>query len=132
MTDTGVHLIQLSRECIKASIYALKLRHNHLKGHTTCRRKRSGCGSSRKSWRSHCLSPWLLQSKLGLALSNGHRINGTHYSEVRRFEIGDRCVAKNLCDNRRENKLITGRRILIDIYKGEYEVRRKVNSESLK
>ena len=35
-------------------------------------------------------------------------------------------------DSRRENKLITGRRILIDIYKGEYEMRVKVYGKSLK
>ena len=46
--------------------------------------------------------------------------------------IGDRLMAKYLRDSRRENKLITGRHILIDIYKGEYEVRGKVNSKSLK
>ena len=28
MADTGVHLIQLSRECIKVSIHVLKLRHD--------------------------------------------------------------------------------------------------------
>ena len=32
-------------------------------------------------------------------------------------------MAKNPCDSRRENELITSRRILINIYKGEYEVR---------
>ena len=35
-------------------------------------------------------------------------------------------------DSKRENKLITGRRILIDIYKGEYEMRGKVNGMPLK
>ena len=37
-------------------------------------------------------------------------------------------MVENLRDRRRENELIMGRRILIDIYKGEYEVRGKVNS----
>ena len=41
-------------------------------------------------------------------------------------------MAKNPRDSRRENELIMGHCILIDIYKGEYEVREKVNSESLK
>ena len=36
-------------------------------------------------------------------------------------------MAKEPRDSQRKNKLITGRRILIDIYKGEYKVRRKVN-----
>ena len=39
-------------------------------------------------------------------------------------------MAKNPCDSSRENELITNRRILIN--KGEYEVRGKVNSKSLK
>ena len=39
---------------------------------------------------------------------------------------------KESCDSRRENELIMGRRILIDIYKGEYEVRRKVCGKPLK
>ena len=33
--DMGVHLIQLSRECIKASIHVLKLRHDHVQSHTS-------------------------------------------------------------------------------------------------
>ena len=41
-------------------------------------------------------------------------------------------MMKNLHDSRRENELIMGRRILIDIYKGEYEMKGKVNSKSLK
>ena len=40
-------------------------------------------------------------------------------------------MAKNPHDSKRENELITGC-ILLDIYKGEYEVRGKVNSKSLK
>ena len=32
-TDTNVHLIQLRRECIEASIHALQLRHDILKTH---------------------------------------------------------------------------------------------------
>ena len=35
-------------------------------------------------------------------------------------------------DSRRKNELITGRRILIDIYKGEYKMKRKVNGKILK
>ena len=35
------------------------------------------------------------------------------------------------CDSKRENKFITGHRILIDIYKGEYEMRGKVNGKLL-
>ena len=41
-------------------------------------------------------------------------------------------MAKNPRDSRKENELITGHCILINIYKGEYKVRGKINSESLK
>ena len=41
-------------------------------------------------------------------------------------------MVENPHDSRRENELITSRRILIEIYKGEYKVRGKINSESLK
>ena len=57
---------------------------------------------------------------------------GTYREKVCRLWIEDRKIAENLRDSRRENKLITGRHILIDIYKGEYEVRGKIYSESLK
>ena len=38
----------------------------------------------------------------------------------------------NLHDSQRENELITGRRIPIDIYKGENKVKGKIYSKSLK
>ena len=41
-------------------------------------------------------------------------------------------MAKNPRDSGRENKLITSHHILINIYKGEYEMRGKIYSESLK
>ena len=41
-------------------------------------------------------------------------------------------MVKNPHDSRRENELITGCRISIDIYEGEYEVRGKINGKSLK
>ena len=41
-------------------------------------------------------------------------------------------MAENLHDSQRKNELITGRRVPIDIYDGENEVRGKINSESLK
>ena len=41
-------------------------------------------------------------------------------------------MVENPCDSRKKNELIMGRLILIDINKGEYKVRGKVNSESLK
>ena len=41
-------------------------------------------------------------------------------------------MAENPHDSRRENKLIMGCPILIDIYKGENEVRGKIYSKSFK
>ena len=41
-------------------------------------------------------------------------------------------MTENPRDSRRKNELITGHYILIDIYKGEYKVRGKINNESLK
>ena len=84
-----------------------------------------------KNWRSHRHGPWPLRLKLGLALSNGHRVNGTHHGELKRLGIGDRRMAKNSRDSRRENKLIMGHRILINIYKGKHEVRGKVYGNPL-
>ena len=113
--DTGVHLTQLITECVKASIHALKLRHNRLEIHTTRWWRRSGCRRSRRSWRSCRLSPWPFRSKLGLALSNGSSVYGTHSKKVCRLRIGDRKMVENPRDSWRENKLIMGRRIPIDI-----------------
>ena len=50
--DTGVHLIQLSSECIKASIHTLKLCNDRIKSHTSRRRRGSGGGWSWRSGRS--------------------------------------------------------------------------------
>ena len=83
-------------------------------------------------WRSCRLGPWLLRSKLGLAPSNGSSVYGTHDREVCKYGIGDRKMAKNPRDSRKKDKLISGHHILIDIHKGEYEMRGKINSESLK
>ena len=41
-------------------------------------------------------------------------------------------MANDPRDSRRENKLIMGRCILIDIYKEKYEMRGKVNGKPLK
>ena len=117
-TNTSVHLTQLITNCVKASIHARKLCHDGLKCHFTHRRRRSGCGWSGRSWRSHYLCPGLPQSELCLASSNSSCIYGTHNREVRRLGKGDRKMAKDLCDNWRKNELITGHRIPIDIYKG--------------
>ena len=117
-TDTGVHPTQLITKSVKASIHALKLRYDCFEGHTTLRRRRRGRGRwSRAGWRNCFLGSWPFRLKLGLTLSNRHATDGTHDREVRRLGIGNRRVANDSCNNRRENKLITGRRIFIDIYK---------------
>ena len=41
-------------------------------------------------------------------------------------------MANDSRDSQRENELITNRRILIDIYKGKYEMRGKVYGKPLK
>ena len=53
---------------------------------------------------------------------NGSGVNGTHECEVGRLRIGDRKVAKESHDSERKNELIKSRRVLIDIYMGEYKV----------
>ena len=40
-------------------------------------------------------------------------------------------MAKEPHDSKRKNELITGHRILIDIYKGEYKIRREINRKIL-
>ena len=116
-TDTGGHLTQLITESVKASIHALKLHHNCLKSHTTTRRRRSGGGWNRGGWRIRHLGLWLLRSKLGLALSNRRRVNGTYDRKERRLKNRDRKMANDLHDSRGKNELITCHRIPIDIYK---------------
>ena len=123
----GVHLTQLITESVKASIHVLKLCHDRLEGHTTYGRRRCGGRGSGRGWRSCRLGPWPLRLKLGLAPSNGRAADGTHDREVSRLMIGDRCMVNDPLDSRRKNKLIMGRCIFIDIYKGEYEMRGKVN-----
>ena len=58
--------------------------------------------------------------------------NGTHDGEVSRLWIGHRGMANDPRDSRRKDKHITSRHILIDIYKGDYEIRGKVNGKPLK
>ena len=63
--DTGVHLTQLITECVKASIHALKLCQDDLKGHTTRADEKGAkeaegvtfsiCGHFGRSWASLCL-----------------------------------------------------------------------------
>ena len=111
------------------SIHALKLCYDCLKGHTTRKSRSSGGRWSGRGWRSHPLGLWPLRSKLGLVPSDGCVTDGTHDREVSKLWIGDRCMANDPRDSRRENKLIMGRCILIDIYKGKYEMKGKVYSK---
>ena len=69
----------------------------------------------------------LPRAKLCKTPFNGSGINGTHKCEVRRLGIGDGKMVKESRDSIRKNKFIMSRRILIDIYKGEYKMKRKVN-----
>ena len=70
---------------------------------------------------------WLFQFKLPRAKLyktplNGSGVNGTHECEVGRLGIGERKVVKESHDSGRKNELIMSRRVLIDIYKGDYKV----------
>ena len=62
---------------------------------------------------------------------NGHRANGTHDGEMRRLKIRNRGVANDPRDSKRKDKLITGRRVSIDIEERENEVRREVYGKIL-
>ena len=68
---------------------------------------------------------------MGLTPSDGRAANRTHDGEMSRLRIGHRGMVNDPRDSKRKDKLIMGRRILIDIYKGEYEVRDKVNGKVL-
>ena len=116
--DTSVHLTQLITESVKASIHALKLCHDRIKSHSTRKRRRSGYGWRRRSRRSCHLSLCLPRTKLGITLSNGSNVNGTHHKEVIRRRIGDGKGKNDSRDDWWKNELIVGHRIPIDIYKG--------------
>ena len=62
---------------------------------------------------------------------NGHRASGTHDGEMRRLKIRNRGVANDPRDSKRKDKLITGRRVSIDIEERENEVRRAVYGKIL-
>ena len=91
----------------------------------------SGGGWNGKGWRSRRLGPWPLWSKLGLTSSNKRCASCTHDGEVSRLRIEDRKMTNDPHDSRRENEIITGRYIPIDIYERENEMRRKVYSKVL-
>ena len=129
--DTVVHLTQLITKSVKASIHVLKLRHDGLKSHTTTWKRRSGGGRNGGGWRISHLRPWPFRSKLGLIPSNKRCTNSTYDSEVGRIKNKDRKMAKDLHDNWKKNKLITGRRISIDIYDRDKEMRGKVYGKIL-
>ena len=69
--------------------------------------------------------------EVGLTPSNRRYANGTYDGEVRKLRIRDRKMAYDSRDSRRENELIMGWRVLININERENEVRRKVYSEVL-
>ena len=62
---------------------------------------------------------------------NGHRANGTHDGEMRRLKIRNRGVANDPRDSTRKDKLITSRRVSIDIDERENEVRSEVYGKIL-
>ena len=129
--DTGVHPTQPIRESVKASIHALKLHRDSLKGHTTSWGKRSSHGRNSRSCRTSSLHMWPLQSKLGLAPPNRTGIYGTHGSVVWRAMNGDGKMANDPRDTWRKNELITGCRILIDIKDRSDKVKGEVNRKIL-
>ena len=130
-TDTGVHLTQLIRESVKASIHALKLHYDSLKSHITSQGRRIGGGRNNRSCRIGSLYKWPLRSKLGLTSSNRTGINGTHGGKVRRIRNGDGKMAKDSHDSQRNDELIMGHRILIDINYRSDKMRREVNGKIL-
>ena len=130
-TDTGVHLTQLIVESVKASIHVHTMCHDGLKCHSTCWRRKSGGGWSGRNRRSCRLCLGLPRSQLRCALLNGNCIYGTHIREVGRLKIWDGKMAKESRDSIRKNELIMSHHVLINIYKGEYKVWRKVNREIL-
>ena len=130
-TDTGVHLTQLIRESVKASIHALKLRYDSLESHITSQGRRIGGGRNNRSCRIGSLYKWPLRSKLGLTSSNKTGINGTHGGKVRRIRNGDGKMAKDSHDSQRNDELIMGHRILIDINYRSDKMRREVNGKIL-
>ena len=82
-------------------------------------------------WGNRCLGLWSLRSKFGLTLSNRYHADGTHDGEMSRLGIRDRRMMNDPRDSQRENELIMGRRISIDIHKRKNEVRGKVYSKVL-
>ena len=80
--------------------------------------------------RTRRLSLWLLQSKLGLASSNGPHADVTHNDEVSKLRTRDRGVANDPRHSRRKDKLYHGS-LYPYSYKGVYEVKGKVNSKVL-
>ena len=130
-THMGVCLTQIITESVKVSIHVLKLHHDGLESHTTTRRRRSGGRRNGGGWRISRLRPWLFRSKLGLAPLNRHGVDGTHDSEVGRIRNRDGKMAKDPRDSQRKKELIMDRRITIDIYDRDNEMRGKVYGKIL-
>ena len=116
------------------SVHALKLRHDVSQRHITRRRRGSGCGSSRMrgsrmGGRCRIL---LSRHKLCLTTFYGSGIYGTHESERVICGRRDGKVVKNPRDSRRKDELITGRRILKNIYQRQNKVGGEVYGKMLK
>ena len=120
VTDMVGHLTQLITESVKVSIYALKLGHDSLKGHSTTQRRRSGGGRNGEGWRIRRLHPWPLWLKLSLAPSNRSCADGTHDIIERRIRNRNREMVKDPHNSRRKNELIIGHHIPIDICEREW------------
>ena len=97
--------------------------------HTTHRGRRSKDEQNGRCWSIQHLGLWLLQLKLGLAPPNRSCTNDTHDRVERRIKNRDRRIGQDPHDSQRKNKLITGRRILIDTYDKDNEMGREVYRE---
>ena len=112
--NTSVHLTQLISESVKASVHALKLRHDGLQGHITSRGRRSRGGRNSRSCRTSRLHTWPFRSKLSLTLSKRTGVNDTDGGVVRRYRNGDGELAKDPRDSKKKDELITGHRNLLE------------------
>ena len=113
-------MTQLIIESVEASIHALKLCGDVIECHAAHRRGGIGYGWSRRNGRSCQTGP--PQTKLRLASFNGSGVIDTHHVKVVRSRKENIKMAYDPCDSGRKDKLIMGRRILINIYDGKNEM----------
>ena len=69
--------------------------------------------------------------KLCLTPFNGNGVNGTHHVKVVENGKGNKKMAHDPLDSRREDELLTGHCIPIDIYDRKNEMRGKIYNEML-